>query len=61
MSWFRRNRFPLVPRESGTWYCTAHNGVGNEDDSECDFAWSRGHNDEPGPCERNDLFYWAKP
>jgi len=38
--------------EVGVWYCLVHAGVGNEDDSVCDFSL----NDE-AECERVELGY----
>lgn len=44
----------LGAKPSGTWYCVQHFGVGNEDDSECDFT---AYTDEDDECAKRELFY----
>lgn len=48
---------------SGTWFCPVHAGVGNEDDTRCDYAEADGRYDEDGepyPCDPRPLFYFPK-
>jgi hypothetical protein len=46
----------LGAKPSGTWYCTVHNGIGNEDDYGCDFSYE---DTEVAKlkCEKRELFY----
>jgi hypothetical protein len=43
-------------KESGTWYCPVHSGIGNEDDHGCDFSYQDTEAAE-SECEKRELFY----